>query len=83
MQNCPFLWYLYTFLVAGHSTDGHSPELLEDSQKLLERFKYPWEMMPLMYVILKNSEGDMEKASRLIDEGTAIVKNSNNDINFL
>ncbi|XP_074034193.1 doublesex [Leptinotarsa decemlineata] len=46
-------------------------DLLEDCQKLLERFKYPWEMMPLMYAILKDARADLEEASRRIDEGQA------------
>ncbi|VEN61263.1 unnamed protein product, partial [Callosobruchus maculatus] len=46
----------------------HRP--LKDCQKLLERFKYPWEMMPLMYAILKNAHADIDEASKRIDEGT-------------
>ncbi|XP_049817939.1 doublesex and mab-3 related transcription factor 3, truncated isoform X2 [Aethina tumida] len=48
---------------------AQSTDLLEDCQKLLERFKYPWEMMPLMYAILKDARADLEEASRRIDEG--------------
>ncbi|KAJ8926049.1 hypothetical protein NQ315_009904 [Exocentrus adspersus] len=48
-----------------------STDLLEDCQKLLERFKYPWEMMPLMYAILKDARADVEEATRRIDEGRA------------
>nr|CAI5841719.1 unnamed protein product [Callosobruchus analis] len=44
-------------------------DLLKDCQKLLEKFKYPWEMMPLMYAILKNAHADLEEASNRIDEG--------------
>lgn len=51
---------------------AQSTDLLEDCQKLLERFKYPWEMMPLMYAILKDARADLEEASRRIDEGKAI-----------
>lgn len=51
---------------------GQSTELLDDCQKLLDRFKYPWEMMPLMYVILKDAQADIEEASRRIDEGKSI-----------
>nr|BAW32683.1 doublesex Gcdsx-M [Gnatocerus cornutus] len=50
-------------------TIAQSSDLLEDCQKLLERFKYPWEMMPLMYAILKDARADLEEASRRIDEG--------------
>ncbi|VEN37265.1 unnamed protein product [Callosobruchus maculatus] len=60
----------------GHSSTSliHlSTELLEDSLRLLERFKYPWEMMPLMYVILKDARGDLEEASKRIDEGRRVV----------
>ncbi|XP_044744158.1 protein doublesex [Coccinella septempunctata] len=48
---------------------AQSTDLLEDCQKLLERFKYPWEMMPLMHAILKGARADLEEASRRIDEG--------------
>lgn len=48
---------------------AQSTDLLEDCQKLLERFKYPWEMMPLMYAILKDAKADLEEAARRIDEG--------------
>lgn len=43
--------------------------LLEYSTKLLERFRYPWEMLPLMLVILKDAQADLEEASRRISEG--------------
>ncbi|CAG9863232.1 unnamed protein product [Phyllotreta striolata] len=51
---------------------AQSSDLLEDCQKLLERFKYPWEMMPLMYAILKDARADLEEASRRIDEGQLV-----------
>nr|BAW32684.1 doublesex Gcdsx-FS [Gnatocerus cornutus] len=54
-------------------TIAQSSDLLEDCQKLLERFKYPWEMMPLMYAILKDARADLEEASRRIDEGKRAV----------
>lgn len=44
-------------------------DLLEDCHKLLEKFDYPYEMMPLMYAILKDSRADLDEASRRIDEG--------------
>ncbi|CAH0550869.1 unnamed protein product [Brassicogethes aeneus] len=57
-----------------YGTIAHqSTDLLEDCQKLLERFKYPWEMMPLMYAILKDARADLEEASRRIDEGKRVV----------
>lgn len=55
---------------------GQSAEIfLEYCQKLLEKFRYPWEMMPLMYVILKDAKADIEEASRRIDEGQLVVNN--------
>ncbi|XP_066249737.1 protein doublesex-like isoform X1 [Euwallacea similis] len=49
--------------------EGHqSTDLLEDCHKLLEKFNYPWEMMPLVYTILKDARADLEEASRRIDE---------------
>lgn len=35
----------------------------------MEKLGYPWEMMPLMYVILKSADGDVQKAHQRIDEG--------------
>nr|ABF50948.1 male doublesex [Anastrepha sororcula] len=46
---------------------------LEHCQKLLEKFRYPWEMMPLMYVILRDAGADIEEASRRIEEAKRIV----------
>nr|QJY31248.1 doublesex female specific isoform 1 [Aedes albopictus]QJY31250.1 doublesex female specific isoform 3 [Aedes albopictus] len=48
-------------------------ELVRQSQQLLEKLHYPWEMMPLMYVILKGANGDVAKAHQRIDEGQAVV----------
>lgn len=36
---------------------------------MIEKFHYPWEMMPLLYVILKYANGDVEEASRELYEG--------------
>ncbi|XP_055382792.1 protein doublesex-like [Condylostylus longicornis] len=47
--------------------------LLEYCHKLLEKFHYPWEMMPLMYVILKYAGADIDEATRRIDEGQIVV----------
>lgn len=59
-----------------HVPPGQSAEVfLEYCQKLLEKFRYPWEMMPLMYVILKDAKADIEEASRRIDEGQLVVNN--------
>lgn len=56
-----------------YSFPGQSSELLEDCQKLLDNFNYPWEMMPLMYVILKDAHADMEEARRRIEEGNLLI----------
>uniref|UniRef100_A0AAR5Q2T2 DM domain-containing protein n=1 Tax=Dendroctonus ponderosae TaxID=77166 RepID=A0AAR5Q2T2_DENPD len=50
-----------------------SMDLLEDCHKLLEKFHYPYEMMPLMYAILKDARADLDEASRRIDEGKQVV----------
>ncbi|XP_043258119.1 transcription factor doublesex isoform X2 [Colletes latitarsis] len=56
------------------SQSGDSVEmLLEYSTKLLELFQYSWEMLPLMYVILKDAGANLEEAVRRIME-------ANNDI---
>lgn len=48
-------------------------ELVKRSQFLLEKLNYPWEMMPLMYVILKGADGDAQRAHQRIDEGQTVV----------
>ncbi|GBP94212.1 Protein doublesex [Eumeta japonica] len=42
--------------------------MLENCNKLLEKFHYSWEMMPLVLVILNYAGSDLEEASRKIDE---------------
>ncbi|XP_060516133.1 protein doublesex isoform X2 [Cylas formicarius] len=59
--------------VHSYEYKAHFGDLLEDCQKLLEKFNYPWEMMPLMYAILKDARADLEEASRRIDEGKRVV----------
>lgn len=53
-------------------SEPRSEVTLDYCQKLLEIFHYPWEMMPLMYVILKDAGADIDVASRRIEEGKYI-----------
>ncbi|XP_034941089.1 protein doublesex isoform X2 [Chelonus insularis] len=48
--------------------------LLECSTKLLERFWFSWEMLPLVYIILKDAGADMEEASRRIMEANDEIR---------
>ncbi|KAM7363235.1 transcription factor doublesex isoform 2-T4 [Cochliomyia hominivorax] len=48
--------------------------ILDYCQKLIEKFGYPWEMMPLMYVILKDAGVDIDEASKRIEEGVQVLK---------
>nr|ACY95408.1 doublesex female specific isoform 3 [Aedes atropalpus] len=60
--------------VQHHGPDsGTDDELVKRSQWLLEKLHYPWEMMPLMYVILKGADGDVHKAHQRIDEGMRVL----------
>nr|AGW99160.1 DSX-F [Mayetiola destructor] len=47
--------------------------LLDKSQKMIERFHYPWEMMPLLYVILKYANGDLDEATNQLNEGQDFI----------
>nr|CAG7465062.1 Ekdsx m1, doublesex male-specific splice variant 1 [Ephestia kuehniella] len=47
--------------------------LVENCQKLLEKFHYSWEMMPLVLVILNYAGSDLDEASRKIDEAHWMV----------
>ncbi|XP_077285973.1 transcription factor doublesex isoform X2 [Arctopsyche grandis] len=46
---------------------------LDSCHKLLEKFNYPWEMIPLIYTILKDAHYDLDEASRRIEEGKWII----------
>lgn len=62
--------FVFFFFFSISSTVQDSPDILLDlSQKMIEKFHYPWEMMPLLYVILKYANGDVEEASRELYEG--------------
>ncbi|XP_058812568.1 uncharacterized protein LOC131677054 isoform X2 [Topomyia yanbarensis] len=61
--------------VQHHGPDsGADDELVKRSQWLLEKLNYPWEMMPLVYVILKGCDGDVQKAHQRIDEAKVEIK---------
>ncbi|XP_068619253.1 doublesex- and mab-3-related transcription factor 1 isoform X2 [Battus philenor] len=47
--------------------------LVENCHRLLEKFHYSWEMMPLVLAILNYAGSDLDEASRKIDEGKMIV----------
>ncbi|XP_041968926.1 protein doublesex isoform X2 [Aricia agestis] len=48
--------------------------LVENCHKLLEKFHYSWEMMPLVLVILNYAGSNIEEASRKIDEAQYVVR---------
>uniref|UniRef100_A0A6B2E7Z1 Putative doublesex and mab-3 related transcription factor 3 n=1 Tax=Phlebotomus kandelakii TaxID=1109342 RepID=A0A6B2E7Z1_9DIPT len=50
-----------------------SEQFFDNCQKLLDKFNYPWELMPLMYVILENANVDVREAARRIEEGQCVV----------
>ncbi|KAL1501950.1 hypothetical protein ABEB36_007174 [Hypothenemus hampei] len=61
--------------VISYDYRGHQvADLLEDCHKLLDKFNYTWEMMPLMYAILKDSHADLDEASRRIDEALIEIR---------
>ena len=43
--------------------------LLDKSQQLLRKYSYPFETSPLMYMVLKTCNGDIEKACQEIENG--------------
>nr|BAS02078.1 doublesex isoform F [Trilocha varians] len=47
--------------------------LVENCHKILEKFHYSWEMMPLVLVIMNYARSDLDEASRKIYEGKMIV----------
>lgn len=67
------LRFLFIFPIAG----VHPEVLLDFSQRMIEKFNYPYEMMPLLYVILKYAKGDLDEASKQLFEGTELFSKSN------
>ncbi|XP_013147806.1 PREDICTED: protein doublesex-like [Papilio polytes] len=47
--------------------------LVENCHRLLEKFHYSWEMMPLVLVIFNYAGSDLDEASRKIDEAQWVV----------
>lgn len=43
--------------------------LFDCSSELLKKFRYPWEMMPIMYALAKYSNGNIDEIMQKIDEG--------------
>jgi hypothetical protein len=43
--------------------------LFDCSSELLKKFRYPWEMMPVMYALSKYANGNMDEVLQRIDEG--------------
>lgn len=64
-----FVFSFSLFLSLDFLAVDNADMLLEKSQKMIERFSYPWEMMPLLYVILKYANGDLEEATNQLSEG--------------
>jgi hypothetical protein len=44
--------------------------LFDCSSELLKKFRYPWEMMPIMYALAKYANGNIDEVLQRIDEGT-------------
>lgn len=47
--------------------------VFELAQKLLQEFRYPWEMLPLLHAIAKISKADFYVASAAINEGKILI----------
>lgn len=43
--------------------------LFDCSSELLKKFRYPWEMMPVMWALAKYANGNIEEVMQKIDEG--------------
>lgn len=47
--------------------------LIENSEQIMYKYSYTWEMMPLIYTILNLVHGDVEAAFKRIDEGSFLL----------
>lgn len=43
--------------------------LFDCSSELLKKFRYPWEMMPIMYALSKYANGNIDDIMQRIEEG--------------
>lgn len=68
-----FLFFFFFFFFSFVTAAEQAELLLDKSQKMIERFHYPWEMMPLLYVILKYANGDLEEATNQLNEGNQLI----------
>ncbi|XP_063985785.1 protein doublesex isoform X3 [Diachasmimorpha longicaudata] len=58
----------------GSHTGENVEVLLEYSVKLLEQFWYSWDILPLMYVILKDAKADIDEARRRIAQASNDIR---------
>ncbi|CAG9105843.1 unnamed protein product [Plutella xylostella] len=73
-RNLQYWWDWLEDRTAGScSSPVNIENLVENCNKLLEKFHYSWEMMPLVLVILNYAGSDLEEASRKIDEGKIMI----------
>lgn len=61
--------YHFLLSIAASCTLEETEKLLDSCQKLLDDNKYPFEMMPFMYVILKYTRVDIKTAEAWVKEG--------------
>ena len=47
---------------------------LESAENLQRKNNYPYEMMPLLYAIVKSTQGDLHESQKLIHEGNLAYK---------
>lgn len=64
--------FLFIFSCFARDNATDDKKLFFDcSSELLKKFRYPWEMMPIMYALSKYANGNIEEILQKIDEGLA------------
>lgn len=64
--------YFSYFYIRIHKAD-EKKMLFDCSSELLKKFRYPWEMMPIMYALAKYANGNLDEIMQRIDEGSWLV----------
>jgi Doublesex dimerisation domain len=59
---------LFNSILCDHSEEKKM--LFDCSSELLKKFRYPWEMMPIMYALSKFANGNLDDVMQRIEEGT-------------
>lgn len=69
LSNCIWISSFFLFFLARDNSTDDKKLFFDCSSELLKKFRYPWEMMPIMYALSKYANGNIDEILQRIDEG--------------